>query len=279
MNKVLFFALLALIIGCRSYVQVFDTKGSIPYDGEGFYVFENDTVRITYSFWNEKGLMSFSIYNKQDKPLYIDWRKSSYIDNSVKLNYWEDEEKSKVVNSSKDYYYTGSSKGLHFTEGNFNGVSNISTKKIERITFIPPRSNIYKSQFYIMPSEYYKFDLSTEPKEEFRKDIPTKSTDVYYQNFSMFNSPLVFRNFLTFSFSEKFDSEFSVDNEFFIDKIIEMDKRHFEQYRLDETKNGKWLIKDKSGSPILFNDYKNPRSFYLKIPAKKSVQKRKFNSF
>ena len=51
--------------------------------------------------------MTFTIFNKLDIPIYIDWKKSSYIDNSVKLNYWVDEEMKKTLESYDNYYYSG----------------------------------------------------------------------------------------------------------------------------------------------------------------------------
>lgn len=89
MKKLIVIAsILIFVYGCKTYVQVFDTKAkNIKVENE-FYVFENDSLKITYSFWAKNGLMTFGIYNKLNKPLYIDWKKSSYIDNSVKLNYW-----------------------------------------------------------------------------------------------------------------------------------------------------------------------------------------------
>lgn len=53
-----------LLLGCKSYVQVFNTNSSIKTNDKGFYIYENDSLKITYSFWKEKGLMTFSIFNK-----------------------------------------------------------------------------------------------------------------------------------------------------------------------------------------------------------------------
>ena len=40
-------------------------------------------------------------------PLYIDWKKSSFIDNSNKRNYWIDEEKTDAKVYYGSYYYKG----------------------------------------------------------------------------------------------------------------------------------------------------------------------------
>lgn len=277
MKKILLITVLGLILfGCKSYVQVFKTDSSIETDTDGFYVYENDSLKITYSFWKAKGLMTFSIYNKLEKPLYIDWKKSSYIDNSVKLNYWVDEEKTKGLSAYGSYYYDGPLLKPRFAISSTSGISMSSTVKVERITFIPPSSNYYRSQFFILPINFFKLDTKTEFEEVPRNDKPKKKeTKVYKTTYAKENSPLVFRNFLTFSLSEDFETEFYVDNEFYIQQILEMDERHFKQYRYDEAKKGKFYIKDENGNFKLFSDFKNPSSFFIKIPKEGSIEYRK----
>jgi len=264
-----------LLFGCKSYVQVFNTNSSIKTDEEGFYISENDSVKITYSFWKAKGLMTFSIFNKLNKPLYIDWKKSAYIDNSVKLNYWIDEEKSKGISSYGSYFYDGPLLKAGYAVNATGGASVSSTVKVERITFIPPSSNYYRSQFYILPISFFKLDTKTDFEEVTRNDNSKKTAKVYKADFTKENSPLVFRNFLTFSTTEDFETEFYVDNEFYIEEILEMDERHFGQHRKDETKKGDYDIRDENGELILFSDYEKPSSFYLQIPKEGSLEHRK----
>jgi len=265
-----------LLFGCnKSFVQVFNTNSSIKTDKEGYYVYENDSVKITYSLWEDKGLMTFSIFNKLKKPIYIDWKKSSYIDNSVKLNYWIDEEKSNIISSYGSYFYSGPLLKPGYSVSSSSGVSVSSNVKIERITFIPPVSNYYRSQFYILPISFFKLDTKSNFEEVKRTDNPKKNTKIYKATFTKSNSPLVFRNFLTLSTSESFENEFYIDNEFYIKEVLEMDKRHFESYRFDETKKGRWFIRDENGEIILFSNFKKPSSFYLRIPNEGSIEYRK----
>jgi len=51
------------------------------------FIAENDTCRITYNFYGEKGPIHISIYNKTNKPLQVDWKKSAVIfgDDAIKL--------------------------------------------------------------------------------------------------------------------------------------------------------------------------------------------------
>ena len=86
------FILSIAFVGCTpQYMQVFNIESNKAKLSKDFFVYENDTVKISYSFWANHGLMAFSIYNKLDKPIYIDWKNSAFIYNSNKLNYWIDQ--------------------------------------------------------------------------------------------------------------------------------------------------------------------------------------------
>lgn len=259
-----------LLSACKNYVQVFNTNSSISLEDEGTYVYENDSLKITYSFWKENGLMTFSVYNKLDKPIYVDWRRSSYIDNSVKLDYWKDEEQSTTLSLYETYSYNGPI----LKPGYIVGTSQTSTVKEERITFIPPQSYYYRSQFYLLPIDFFELDTKTDFNEVPRNDNPNKNTKVYKATFSKESSPLVFRNFLTFSLSEDFKTEFYVDNEFYINEILEMDQRHFEKFKLDDSKNGKWYVRDEEGNPIKVSSFHKHSSFYIRVPEGSGIQDR-----
>lgn len=266
-----------ILISCKgvSYVQVINTDSDISKNYESFYLFENDSVKIAYSFWNESGLVSFSIFNKMNIPIYIDWKKSSYIDNSVKLNYWVDEQIEKSVSSYRTYYYNGPLLAPGYGVGAIAGATVSSTSKAERVTFIPPKSNYYRSQFYILPVKSVKLKTTTSFEEVPLRSKPKKMTKIYSSYYSRENSPLTFRNFLTFSVSENFETEFYVDNMFYIAEVLEMDVRHFEQYRFDETQKVMLFIRDEYGEPILFTDFKKHDSFYKRIPKDISIENRK----
>ena len=226
---------------CKSYVQVYETKSTNTSVENGFYVYENDSLKITYSFWAENGLITFAIYNKLNVPLYVDWKKSSYIQNSLKLNYWEDKIITKGTSINRSYYYDGPLlyPGYAVSKSVNNSVS--SSTKIERITFIPPTSNFFRTQFYILPLNNIPVDKSFRKLEIPRKDKPNKTTKIHEKTYLFENSPLIFRNYLTFSYSEGFESEFYVDNQFYISKVTKIDRKVFFKWKLDE--NDEWVEK------------------------------------
>ncbi len=171
--------------------------------------------------------MAFSIYNKLNKPIYIDWKKSNYINNSNKFDYWADEVQSNTTSRSKSrlYLYTGAF--MPFSSSYGNSKSSTTTTKSERVDFLPPKSFLHSSKYYITSEDFDDWGSVYEKREEARHDNPKKKTTVIAKHFTYENSPVIFRNFLTFSTKEDFSTEFYVDNEFYIEDIQEMDNRHF----------------------------------------------------
>jgi hypothetical protein len=266
---------LCATLSCKRYIQVFQTESDLTVNENGLYVFETDSVKVLYSFWREKGLVSFSIENKLKVPIYVDWKKSSYIDNSVKLNYWTNEITSVSASKQNSYLYNGPLIAPNFVFGS-STISTISkSSQQERTTFIPPSSTFAKSNFYILPIGFLSLDKNTPFYEMPRSDKRSKTTCVFIHEYDRNTTPLSFRNFLTLSTDEEFETEFYIDNGFYVSRVEEMDERHLTYYKFDPTKDGRWFIRDENDIPIKFSDYKQPSAFYLNIPSTESVEKRR----
>jgi hypothetical protein len=264
------FGILALAIGLsgcnKEFIQIFETDASNSTRVNDFFVFENDTVRITYNFWFTKGVMSFQVFNKLDKPIYINWKNSSFIHNGNKLNYWVDEEFTDMAAYYGGYFYKGPLLpfGMAVNEG--VSVSRSTKSKPEKVTFIPPKSNYHRNQFILYPIA--AFDLGKTPQQLTgpRLDNPKKETTVYQVDFPTASSPLIFRNYLALSFSESSEDFKFVDNPFSLKSVKEMDIRHF---------RGKKMGKDENGNDLFPKPLKKPTSFYIKIDGDKSVEYKK----
>lgn len=163
-------------ISCKTtYIQLYkaDSKNLIN-TGETF-MWENDTVAIQYSFWANRGIMAFSIYNKLDNPIYVDWKKSTCILNSYKFNYWSDDIETNSTSFSKTksssvsgaishlhYNYIGpliqpfsSAYGVSKSVSTTKSIGTSITSRQERITFVPPKSYFYSSRHYLT-DDYFK---------------------------------------------------------------------------------------------------------------------------
>ena len=254
-----------LLTSCsKSFIQIFDTATTNTQLKNEYFVYETDTMKITYSFWTSKGVMSFAVYNKLDKPIYIDWKNSSFIYNDNKLNYWIEQTQTNISSYYGGYFYNGPllRPGFTINEGVQNSSS--STLKPEKVTFIPPKSNYYRSQFYLWPVDYYKVNLNCQTSVGPRNDKPKKKTTVYSEDFSFANSPLRFRNYLAFSFTENSQQFFFVDNEFYMTTVKEMDYRHYK---------GKLLGFDKKNLPIYEKSrFEKETSFFIKVPKYEGIE-------
>lgn len=185
----------------------------------GFYTFDNDDIQIRYSFWAENGIMAFIIYNKTDKPIYIDWKKSAMIYNGKQNPYYTNKTTSNYMSYGTSYGYSWADIfGItRVGSGTVNATETII--KPERITFIPPRSYIAHA-FYNLLGYITAFSLD---KQESEQAEVNKAT-VYV------NTPkdqIIFRNFITYSTTEDFATERYADNEFCIKKILTMHNYDF----------------------------------------------------
>jgi len=249
--------ILSLLTSCsKILIQVFETETTNTKLSENYYIFENDTVKITYSFWGSQGIMSFSIYNKLNKPIYIDWKNSSYIVNDRKLNYWIDETQTNQAGYYGAYFYDGPLINPGFTVNEGVQISTSSTVKPERITFIPPKSYSTRSQFYLLPLPYFKLDKDCKITIEPRNDNPGRKTKVYSETFQLNNSPLRFRNFIAISLTENSQELRFIDNEFYMTSVKEMDYRHY---------LGKYLGRDENGKYLYEKPYKKKTSFFIEL--------------
>ena len=190
----------------------------------GSYSFENNDVKIQYDFWAEKGKLAFEIFNKTNNPIYIDWKKSSFIYNSDKLNYWIEEENSVSTSLSSSYLYINSLKQTPNASSSEYTVQSSKKIKSERITFIPPKSKIKKCQFILNPDSLLTIDKKS--PSSFLNINEKKKIKIYEKKFNEANSPFSFRNYLCYSKDEKFTSEAYIDNDFYVCRIWDVDRKY-----------------------------------------------------
>jgi len=255
--------MLLILFSCsKPITQVFESNSLTVKQSQNDFYFENDTIKITYDFWSNRGVMSFTIYNKLGKPIYLDWQKSSFIYNNIKLNYWSDEE---ITNSTQIYNSSSyrNSNNPEFLYTNGNSASTSKTIRPEKITFIPPASYYSKKQFYLTSGSNFKMSINSESMIVPRNDNYNKNTVIYYSNYTKELSPLKFRNYLAFTMSETGSDYFFIDNDFYISSIKEMSTKHF---------NGPPIMIDQFGNEKYSSKFISPNSFFKQISFDESLE-------
>lgn len=247
-----------LLSSCsKHFIQIYEAGSSNAKLKEDSFVYENDTLRLTYSFWSDKGLVTFKVYNKLSKPIYIDWKNSAFIYNDHKLNYWLEESQSEEGVTSNVVSYNGPLGKIRTTMN--EGVPTHSSAVVtnERVTFIPPKSYYDRSQFYLLPVNQCELSVDCPSIIVPRNDDSTKQTTVYGYDYSESNSPLKFRNYLAFSTSQGSKDFFFVDNGFYLASVKEMDMRHYKGAKKPSAS---------TSTPANYEyPYKKNTSFYLNL--------------
>ena len=255
--KNLLFLVIVVLSGCTYYMQVYDVKSTNTTIKENQFVFENDTVMINYSFWAEKGVMAFSIYNKLDKPIFVDWKNSSFVTNNNKLDYWRDEIDINSLSFNASYSYLKENpmvSPILITKG--ASISNSKVTKPERITFIPPKSNYYRYQF-CLSLNYFRLDTNYKDSVVNYKYEDNASVKYPYSfiTYDYKNSPVKFRNYIAFKFAENATDYVYIDNSFYVSAIKEMKIFDFRGAAIDE----------KNGHLIYADPFSSQTSFYINI--------------
>lgn len=185
------------------------------------HVYQNDSIAVLYTFWAAKGTITFSVYNKLDIPIYLDWKKCAVVlDGGEKISYHNPSVRTDISYVSS-YTWNGALPAI------FGGsIVRQETVSEERISFIPPKSYHYRSDFRIT-NRY--FDLTKTPFTEIPSvPNPDKTIQVKTVKLDKSNSPVKFRNFITWSTNESFSGdEHYIDNEFYISKITEVKESDF----------------------------------------------------
>ncbi len=266
--KPLCIALLAatMLFGCRTkYVQVFETA---PYPDnrmravDGDYVYENDSMRVTYAFWGIDGVMAMTIENKSDHDLYVDWGRSACIMNKTQLSYWVDEMHKDKVSYYRNYVYTGPTVIPGKAKGEVSGVPiRTKTMKDVRLSKIPAKQSLAESAFYLFPIEHYNEIDNPNLTVKKSSDGKGKKVDVWEKTYNMDSSPLMFRNYMVLSYHDDLTEHFVVDNGFYVSKFTETTQGDF---------HGKPKKKTINNFDYEMTYYK-PVAFYKYVPKRLSL--------
>lgn len=234
-------------------LQIITTKSTNTKVENDFYVYENETVKVTYQFWHDRGLMSFTVYNKLDAPIYIDWSKSCLINNSTKLNYWAGESCS-AFRYFGHHYYSGKIEAPGYNVDELVGVSSSAkSAMLEKVTFIPPKSNYYRSQFHFWPEDFMRLDRNKFDIVQSNEN-PKEKTKVWSADYDKSNSPLSIRNYIAVSKTSNTEDCTYIDNEFYVSSVKEMTVGHA---------LGKYVKKNRNYEAVYEQPYKSNTSFYI----------------
>jgi hypothetical protein len=253
----------------KGHVQVFDVESSLPLVKNRF-TYENDTIRITYYFWGNKGIMQIGINNKTDKPLYLDWKKSTFTVGDQVLSLAPE---ITVTTETKQVYQSYAFEGrfLHSIDYEMNYHSATNTQfetKVEDITEIRPYGYYMRLKYHLVPDMFFDMPedakLLSEPSSFKEGAMET----VYEKTFSKADSPLKFSTSLVYFADKNEDSDNNgteTKADFNVAAAYELNAKHFRGARAG---------KDAEGRAIYKFPYRKSSRFYIEIPSNSALETR-----
>jgi hypothetical protein len=212
---------------CSSYEYLTLNSPQIPKNNKKEFSWENDTMKLVYNFHGEGGPMSVTIYNKTEKPLFVNWKKSALI---------RDGHSTSLFNSSVQVTGEIATSGVplrsRVATASYSSLS-ASFDLPQGVELIPPASDIKKSLLAVQDAAVlYSLKEDTARSE--------KLTDAYgvvakFRRFSFeeAQSPFQFRSYLTFVLGNDNSPEFSIQHSFYAKEILltRDDPAYFSLYR------------------------------------------------
>ncbi|HEY3372508.1 MAG TPA: hypothetical protein VGK10_16755 [Prolixibacteraceae bacterium] len=203
----IFFGIASAVIfsSCTLYQHV-KLEGNIPLTKKSEFLLENDSMRIIYSFNGQSGPIHLTIFNKSDKPFYVDWEKSALIMNGESFSLWKDVAR---LSGTASGYQINPTNETTISSNSFEG----SIVKKDKVTFIPPQAKILVNSYTL----YSKLlDTPSQTGELMKVKTLEGKREATKFSFSKENSPLTFRIYISFSADENLKTTFHIDNTFWV---------------------------------------------------------------
>jgi hypothetical protein len=170
------------------------------------FVFENDTLRITYDFSGGGGPLNITVFNKSNQPLSIDWNKSALVCNSRSFSL-----------AKTNSIFTGTATG-------YRGLASLTgTLKVDPgFEIVPPQTTVTRLTIYLdqsLPSFRVAIpDTAQKQKAYFPGGAVRKYTMARFDEAA---SPIQLKTYLTFLIGPGTGTEFSETSMFYISKAMQ----------------------------------------------------------
>jgi hypothetical protein len=225
-----FASLLCVLASCSRYqASTISSTNIIKDERTGTFNMENDSVKISYSFYGINAPVEIQVYNKLDKPLYIDWQKSAVIVGDNAVSYAG---KDVHINGNIDAssYRIGS---VSSSSGNLSAVATLPTD----VTFLPPHSRISNVPLTVVDGLLNVPDSALAATQLYYVDANlggSVAVRAKQAKFTPETSPLKFKSYLTLYTTEGESRKvMTYQQSFFVSQLISTvaNPKNWESYR------------------------------------------------
>lgn len=215
MKKLLIISLsaMAMFSACSTYQMNTVSSTNTQHDDKtGEFKFENDSIRIVYSFAGQNAPIHMNIYNKLNEPVYVDWERSALITGERSYSYADE-----IVQISGDANTTSIGKGLTFSNSSINAQATLP----KNVAFIPPHTQISKTASKISPRLFQYISDSVFVKTKLNSNFGASGLNAKVAQFDKANTPLFFKNYLTvYTLNGNTPKLTTYQNDFYVSKVV-----------------------------------------------------------
>lgn len=203
--KYLLYMLAAVISlsSCSStyYYSTLSTNDEgVSRDQTGAFIFETDTIRLSYSFRGQDGPIQISIHNKLDMPMYVDWSRSAIIINDVATSY--DIAQALAQNAQGS---SSSSTSFGYEYDTYS------------VSFVPPMRQIKHCSLQLSNLNFDYIDKKEYAKGRMNNRFDQK-VKIKELSFSEEDTPLFFESYLTIFLED--GSTYTINQSFYISNLV-----------------------------------------------------------
>lgn len=235
MKKLLYISAIAFLCACapQSYYQLYKVSTNGLEQKNNCLTFENEHCIVSYNLWGESGDLSFLLYNKTDKDMFVIMPQSFFIKNGIAYDYYTNaiHISRLVVQSGKATSYANSYAsifgnsalgiGRAATYAEAATAENSTTTKEMAVICIPPRAAKSFNGFQLIADAYKDCD-------DYEFNYPKKVSD--FITYEKDDSPWKFRNRIAYTFDETNQTCEYIENELWVSYLqnyyySEMEKR------------------------------------------------------
>jgi hypothetical protein len=199
---------LTLFSACSHYQYNTISSTHLRLNDKMEFVAENDTMRMEYNFSGAH--VRFSLENKLDVPIFIDWKRSALIVDKTSFSY---------------------APARAWLEGEIRDSTQTSTPAIRAISgsivlpetteFIPPHAQVVKNPMYLPGRNIGKLADSVTHQVPF--PLGSRSKYVQVASFTEENSPLRFRSYITCLVGDPSARPVAYEHHFYVSESMSTD--------------------------------------------------------
>jgi hypothetical protein len=198
---------------CISYQHISVSSNRVAVNDKGDFMRETDSLIVRYYLSGYDCPVVVEVFNKTNKPMYIDWRRSAIIYKDLSISFIQ----TPTINAAAattTFTPANAPSPILNTSSSYSEIYG-EINQSQEVSFIPPRSYV-RSRPLTLESGF----LIT-AEQLGKKYIAAKNVWVRSKQFSYDETPMKFRSHITVTFTDDLKNATIINDEFWVNEVIQ----------------------------------------------------------